>query len=155
MNNLNKDFLFALLKFRKAAAQISYDSEIRMNEVMALVIVDKHRAENEKSLLASEIGDALSITPSAVSQIFTSLERKGYLFRKISESDKRQYRFTLTDKGRDVTYEAKSQMDKTLGAIISRFGEDRMTAFTEMLNDFAGLLTQIQNESKNELCGGR
>ena len=153
MNNLDKDLLFALLKFRKAAAQIAYDSQIRMNEVMALVIVDKHYIENEKSLLASEIGDALSVTPSAVSQIFTSLEKKGYVYRNISESDKRQYRFTLTEKGRNVTHEAKNQMDRTIGEIISRFGEERIVAFTQMLNDFAWLLTQIQNENKNEHAG--
>jgi len=155
MNNLSKDLLFALLKFRKAATQISYESEIRMNEIMALVIVDRHRPGDEKSLLASEIGDALCITPSAVSQIFTALEKKGYVYRHISENDKRQYRFTLTERGRDVTYEAKGQMDRTIGLIISRFGEDRMIAFTQMLSDFSGLITQIQNEYKNDLCGGR
>jgi len=150
MNNLNKDFIYALFKFKKAAAQISYDSDIRMNEVMALVIVDNHCTENEKSLLASEIGETLSVSPSAVSQMFSSLEKKGYIYRNISENDKRQYRFTLTEKGRYVTYDTKKRMDQTICEIIARFGEDRITVFTQMLNDFANLLTQIQDEYKND-----
>jgi len=141
------------MRFRKTATQIFVDSEIRMNEMMALVIVDRQCEGLEKSPLASEIGDALSVTPSAVSQIFTSLEKKGYVYRNISESDKRQYRFTLTDKGRYVTYLAKDHMDKTITYIISRFGEDRIMAFTQMLNDFAGLMTQIHDDWKNNISG--
>ena len=153
LDNLSKNLLYALLKFRKTATQISHDSEIRMNEIMALFIVDTHCEGNEKPLLASEVGDALSVTPSAVSQIFTSLEKKGYVSRNISECDKRQYRFALTGKGRDVTYEAQYRMEKTMGRIISRFGEARIITFTQMLNDFAELMTQIHDECKNDLSG--
>ena len=151
MGNLNKDLLYALFKFRKAAAQISYDSDLRMNEMMALVIVDSHCAENEKSLLASDVGETLSISHSAVSQMLTSLEKKGYVYRNISEADKRQYRFTLTEKGRNVTYVTKNQIDKTINDVIIRFGEARIITFTQMLNDFACILSQIQDNSKNEI----
>jgi DNA-binding MarR family transcriptional regulator len=145
LNNLNNELLHALFKFKKAASQLPCDSNIRMSEVMALAIIDNHCPDKEKPLLASEIGYALSITPSAVSQIFTSLEKKGYVRRDISENDRRQYRFTLTEKGSAVTYKTKSQIDKTVNGIILYFGEDKIRAFTQMLNDFAGHLAELES----------
>jgi len=71
------------------------------------------------------------------------------VYRNISENDKRQYRFTLTEKGRHVTYETKKRMDQSICDIISRFGEDRTVIFTQMLNDFAGIITQMHDEYKN------
>ena len=148
MNNLNKDLLYALFKFRKAAVHFSIDQDIRLNEVIAMIIVDSQYVKNEKSLLAAELGETLCVTHSAVSQILASLEKKGYVRRTISESDKRQYRFTLTDKGKQVTYEMKKKMDTTIEKIISSFGENKIIALTQMLNEFADHWEQLQDESE-------
>ncbi len=147
-NHLDKDLLYAMFKFKKATSQISSVSDMRMNEALALAIIDGQCVENEKTLLAREVGETLCITHSAVSQMLTSLEKKGYICRDINEFDKRQYRFSLTEEGRQVTHQMKEQLDRTISIIISRFGEDNTITLTQMLSDFADLLTQVQNENK-------
>jgi len=149
INIQNKDLLYAICKFNKVTSQISIDSDMRINEVMVLAIIDGQCVESEKPLLASAVGESLCITHSAVSQIFTSLEKKGYVCRNINESDKRQYRFTLTEQGRQVTNKLKKEVDLLISRIVSRFGDDKTTELTQMLNDFAGLLVQMRSESEN------
>jgi DNA-binding MarR family transcriptional regulator len=146
INNVDKDLLCAIFKFNKATSQMSNDSFIRMNEVIAMFIIDNHSLESEKSLIASEVGETLCITHSAVSQLLTSLEKKGYVSRNINENDKRQYRFTLTDEGRQVTYKHKDKLNTHVRQIVSRFGENNVKILTQMLNDFSGLLAQMHCE---------
>jgi hypothetical protein len=43
----------------------------------------------------------------------------------------------------------KKEVDISISRIISRFGDDKTTELTQMLNDFAELLAQMRSESEN------
>jgi len=148
---LSKKLLCKIFKFKKATAQLSCRSDVSLNEVLAMVTVDSQNERSEKSLLAVQLGETLCITSSAVSQMLTSLEKKGFVYRDINASDKRQYRFMLTDEGRQVTQQMKDEIDRTMNRIILRFGEDKILEFMDMLDDFSEILTQIPNENENTL----
>ena len=146
MRDIQKDLLYAIFKLRKTAIKLSNNSDLRINEVMSLIMIDNQCAEDDTSPLASEVCEMLSISHSAVSQIITALEKKGYVYRNISENDRRQYRFTLTDKGRQVAYEMKNKIDERIDAIIARIGEAKIVAFSQTLNEIADYWAQMQNE---------
>ncbi|MFT9057459.1 MAG: MarR family transcriptional regulator [Ethanoligenens sp.] len=145
---LSKKLLCKIFKFKKATAQLSSSSGVSLNEVLAMTIVDSQSEKSEKSLLAVQLGETLCITNSAVSQMLTSLEKKGFVYRDINESDKRQYRFMLTNEGRQVTQQMEDEIDRTMRRIILRFGEDRILGFMDMLDDFSEILT-LPNKNGN------
>ena len=146
LNVIQKDLLYAIFKLRKTAIKLSNNSDLRINEVMALIMIDSQCSECDRSPLASEVGEMLSISHSAVSQIITSLEKKGYVCRNISENDKRQYRFTLTETGRHVANEMKLKIDERIGAIVARIGEAKIIALSQTLNEIADYWAQMQND---------
>lgn len=148
---LSKKLLCKIFKFKKATAQMSGSSDVSLNEVLAMVMVDNQSEKSEKSLLAAELSETLCITSSAVSQMLTSLERKGFVYRDINVSDKRQYRFMLTGEGRQVTQQMKDEIDRTMSRIILRFGEDKIIEFMEMLDEFSEILTQLQNGNADKV----
>lgn len=148
---LSKKLLCKIFKFKKATAQMSGSADVSLNEVLAMVTVDNQSEKSEKSLLAAELSETLCITSSAVSQMLTSLERKGFVYRDINVSDKRQYRFMLTDEGRQITQQMKDEIDRTMSRIILRFGEDKIIEFMEMLDEFSEILTQLQNGNADKV----
>lgn len=49
-----------------------------------------------------EMAESLNVTPGAVTQMVTRLEKKGYVLRSKSTKDKRQTTIALTEKGRQL-----------------------------------------------------
>ena len=145
MDNIQRDLLYAIFKLRKTTMKLSNNSDLRLNEVMSLVMIDSQCSEDEKSPLASEVCEMLSISHSAVSQIITALEKKGYVYRDISLNDRRQYRFSLTEKGRKTAYEMKKEIDEKINAIIARIGEEKIIALSQTLNEIADYWAQMLN----------
>ena len=148
MSDIQRDLLYAIFRLRKTAIKLSNNSDMRINEAMALIMIDAQCMEEERSPLASEVGEMLNISHSAVSQIITALEKKGYVRRNISESDRRQYHFSLTETGKQVAYEMKTKIDMRIDSIIARIGETKITALSQTLNEIADYWTQMQNEEK-------
>lgn len=146
-NRIDKNLLSAMFKFKRATSQIECVSDMRMSEALTLAIIGGQCVKTEKTLLSKEIGQMLCITTSAVSQMLTTLEKKGYVCRDINKFDKRQYRFSLTDEGKQVAEEMKVQTDKMIAKIITRFGENKTLALTQLLDDFADTLTDTKNEN--------
>ena len=144
LNELNKELLCSIIKFKKATTKISATPVVNIHEIMALAIIEN---QDDKFPLFPAVGETLCITHSAVSQMFTSLEKKQYIQRDINEGDKRQYKFTLTKKGKEITHEMKEKMDNALNEIITRFGADRTKELTQMINDLTTIMSDIQKEN--------
>ncbi len=68
---------------------------ISLNEGMVLCSLTK-----AKQLTSGELGEKLGLTPSNMSKVIASVERKGFVERSLGQEDKRQMYFTLTDQGR-------------------------------------------------------
>ncbi len=70
---------------------------ICLNEGMALCSLSR-----SERLCPGELGEMLGLTPSNTSKVLRSVESKGYIARELSDRDRRQMYFTLTDKGRQL-----------------------------------------------------
>jgi len=72
-----------------------------------------------------EMAEALNITPGAVTQMVTRLEKKGYVTRAKAFPDKRQTTLSLTEKG------------KTLCSEHIAFDREEHRAVSELLHEFS------------------
>ncbi len=68
---------------------------LSINEGVLLCCLARHG-----ELSSGEIAEVLRLTCSNTSKVIRSVERKGFVTRKLGEDDKRQMYFSLTLKGR-------------------------------------------------------
>lgn len=54
-----------------------------------------------EEMQAGELAKVLGMTQSNASKVICSVERKGYLRRKVGKEDKREMHFTLSSKGKE------------------------------------------------------
>ena len=145
-NTINEKLILAVLKFKKINIDLMSESDVRMNEVVTMLIIDEDSSGSEKTKLISKICEALCITQSAVSQMFASLEKRGYICRNIDQNDKRKFLFALTEKGRQIAHSVKKEADSVLDSIISSYGEDKTLKLIQMLTEFAEVSALVKND---------
>lgn len=89
------DASVAVTGFLERPRKYSDDENLYMREVHFVVALG-----SKEQPTMSEMADHLNVTPGAVTQIVSRLEKKGYVSRIKSAKDKRQTTVILTDKGR-------------------------------------------------------
>ena len=71
-----------------------------------------------------ELAEELEVSPAAVSDFVSKLERDGYVERKVDESDKRATQITLTELGAaraaELADEKNERFDKTFKALTAK-----------------------------------
>ena len=83
----------------------------------------------------------LSITKAAVSQILSSLEKRGLLIRNTDPSNRRNLILTLTFAGKAVLEEKDMEVDTRIGEIIRALGEDEAKQLTYLITKMNGALS--------------
>lgn len=85
---------------------------------------------------ASDLAKILSLDPGYLSRLLKSLEERGLLHRRASESDARQYLLSLTDHGEqrfaELNAVARNDMARMLGALTSRQQKRLISAMSEI-----------------------
>jgi len=90
----------ATTSFLENPRKYGADDSLYMREVHFVVAL----GSKEKPTMG-EMAEALNITPGAVTQMVTRLEKKGYVTRAKAFHDKRQTTLSLTEKGKRLCSE--------------------------------------------------
>lgn len=83
--------------FLEKPRKYTADDSLYMREVHFVVALG-----HKDQPTMSEMAERLDVTPGAVTQMVTRLEKKGYVMRSKSSRDKRQTTLSLTEKGRQL-----------------------------------------------------
>ncbi|MCL2351658.1 MAG: MarR family winged helix-turn-helix transcriptional regulator [Firmicutes bacterium] len=137
-------FILALFKFRKFAQSVAQVLDVSLGEFMVLAGISE-RARCDGDFRASEAMEFLGVTKPAVSQILNSLEKKGFVTRRISDSDRRRIRVGLTDSGLETVVRLKGMFDRAITEVMDRFGEEDFSKLTELLARFESVSEEIKN----------
>ena len=140
------ELITALFRFKKINTSILNNRTLRMNELVAMVMIENNCLTENDMPLVTAIGENISVTQSAVSQLFTSLEKKGYMTRDIHEHDKRKYQYELTDQGRQAISGMTTHAQKIFEQLSVRLGDARLQELIKILNEYSETAEQIQNE---------
>lgn len=74
----------------------------------------------------SEIANRLSVTVSTLTTNMNGLEKKGYITRERSHTDKRVVHVILTEKGRKAFFHHRDFHKKMIRAIVKDLGDDEL-----------------------------
>ncbi|KTD85661.1 MarR family winged helix-turn-helix transcriptional regulator [Paenibacillus etheri] len=87
---------------------------------------------------ASALAEATAMDRSSVSRLLKQLENLGYVQREDSPKDRRAIFLTLTDLGRQKTYDALQDKEFVFYERIAQWDNQQLETFIQMLKEFNG-----------------
>lgn len=144
--NLKKQYMRAILRFRKVGMTLPQASDLNMTELVVMRGLEKNCSDSDSNTGIAEVQKQLHITKSAISQMMTSLEKKGYIERMIDPEDRRKRIATLTDAGKDVLNKTKDTTNHNLNEIFSSLGEENIKQFIDLLNQVSDISEELKKE---------
>lgn len=153
--DIREELMHALFRFRrmdtffpKGVKNPLEEFDINIMEMALMKGVLRNDPDAEENVTIADLQQSLLITKGAVSQMYGSLESKGYLIREVDPSNRRKLIVTLTPRGREVLKIMNYRMKLLMEETVSRFGEEDMITFVNLLNRYA----DITKEIKEEIC---
>ena len=102
-------------------------------------------AENGNADLA-EIREYLAVTKAAVSQMLSSLEKRGFLKRETDPANRRNLIITITASGMDILRQKDLEAEMRMEKIILRFGKEETLQFIQLISKMNETMKTLQEE---------
>lgn len=134
---LKEELARALFRFKKVGVHFPPQLDIHMGEFFLMYRLVKDGSENQVS--TADLQEKLFVTKPAVSQMYKSLEKKGYIQRETDKSDRRKVVVSLTPLGHEILQQVKEYFDSRLSEIIARFGEENTIQLIDLFSRFADI----------------
>lgn len=144
-SDLKREFMHAMMRFRRASVPMPPGGSIRMGEFFVLSKIPREGAS------LTEIQNDMFMTKSAVSQLLSDLERRGLVCREIDPDDRRRIAVTLTREGSSFLGRQRRYADRVMDRIIARFGEANMLELVRLLKLLADVSEDIRREAENTI----
>ena len=119
---------------------------LNSRESYTMLKINEYEGNINQISFYEELQKHLAVTKSAISQIISCLEEKGYITREIDRNDRRKFEFSITTNGQELVEELRNTMDSVIKETITRFGEDNMRQFIKLFNQFANTLAIVKEE---------
>jgi len=101
-----------------------------------------------------ELASNMDLTPSRVTSLLNSLEKKGYIIREIDKEDRRIIKVALTSIGRDFAKNIQDKYVKFHEDILSSIDdENKLENMLFSLKNFQMTLETFLNKNKEEING--
>jgi DNA-binding MarR family transcriptional regulator len=120
---------------KKLRTKSSTSEKLSLTERSTIALLDQH---NE--LLPNELAAMEKITTQSMSQILNHLLKLGYIHRRTSETDKRKAIISLSDAGREILYQVRSERAEWLSKALQ---ETCTQKEQEILREAIGPLTKL------------
>ena len=145
-NDLKKKFMQAIFRFRKSGMDFPKLADINMTEFFVMNGLSKNIFGDDNSVDLSQIQYHTHITKAAISQMFTSLERRGYIIRETDKSNRRRITVVLTPQGTEILAQSQQQANKTLEEILLRLGLEKAQQLVELLSELSDIRDDIKRQ---------
>lgn len=121
--------------------------DVSMAELALMKAIKDNDMNAEDNAGIADIQCLLFTTKSAISQMFSALEKKEYLNRGIDKNNRRKLVVTLTPKGQEVLNIMEDEINLLLTKIISRAGEENTLQLIQLIHLFADAMDEIKDEA--------
>ena len=143
--SLIEEFMQMVFKLHKVRMS-NLVHNLNTREVYTMLRINEYTGNINQISFYEELQKHLAVTKSAISQIISCLEEKGYITREIDRNDRRKFEFLITDNGQELVEELRNTMDFVITETITRFGENKMRQFISLFNQFADTLAVVKEE---------
>ena len=147
-SDLKRKFMQALFRFRKSGMDLPKMADINMTEFFVMHGLAENMFGKDQSVDLSQIQFHTHVTKAAISQMFTSLAKRGYIIRETDTSNRRRITVTLTRHGKEILALSQQEADKMLDKILLRLGEEKALQLVSLLNDLSDISDSIKQECR-------
>ena len=154
-SELKKKFMQAIFRFRKAGMDFPKMADLNMTEFFVMNGLAKNIFAKGQSVDLSQIQCHTHVTKAAISQLFTSLAKRGYIVRETDTGNRRRITVALTPRGQEILALSQQEADRTLEKILLRLGEEKALQLVSLLNELSDIKDSIKRErAADEEQGG-
>lgn len=146
-NRLRAGFFATMALYKKIETAFASECGLPLNELAILQIITGKcgkKDNREINLDVPDIQAILHISRPAVSYILNSLEKKDYIFRKISPDDRRKIAITATDAGIAAAEESVKKCNGLWEQVLEEFGESDMEELVKMIGRLSKITGDLQ-----------
>lgn len=115
------------------------DLPIRPSEMGVLIYTQK-QSDSVTPLMISQF---FNIAKPSVSAMVKALVNKGYLIQSPSETDKRSYTISITEKGSNLVETTFNEYFKTVELLKEKMGESKFNQFIELIETANKILEEV------------
>ena len=126
--------------FCRLKMNIKHDMPVRSSEMGVLIYIQKQ----QEDVTPSMISDFFKIAKPSVTSIVSSLVKKGYLDKIMSDTDKRSYALRMTRKGNELLDSTFSEYYSTINELSERMGKEAFDQFIRLMQ----MANDIMEETK-------
>lgn len=134
------------LDINRYARHVARSMHIPSTDVHATGIL--HAAPQGVS--ASELGQLLSLTPSATTSLIDRMERAGHAVRHVSETDARRARIVPTDLAVSVSRERFTDLNDAIQRVLDGSTPEEAEAFSVVLRRLADEMQVVVEEQRHQ-----
>lgn len=120
--------------------------DLSHNERMVLFII--HNLNKDDKISLSIIRDKMKLVPSTVTPIISSLEKRGFIERKIDESDRRNIYICLSNIGRRFTEKVDNELKNMLYEYIKYMGKNDTNEIIRLIKKTREFIVLKKGESR-------
>ncbi|EHF3607043.1 MarR family transcriptional regulator [Listeria innocua] len=150
--SLENELVQSIFRFKKLVSKgfgmdlINNNNQLNITELMLINEISDNTLNSEENVGISDVKEFLSVSKPAVSQMLSSLEKKGFLVRDVDKNNRRNVIVTLTDTGREVLSVELENFNIKLKKIISHLGEDDVKQMIEIVNRMILITNELNSE---------
>jgi len=154
--NLKTQLIHSIYQFKKImSSEFRVDAtedknDVNMTELILMNEIADNTAGSENNIGMSDVSKYLSVSKAAISNMLSSLEKKGYINREIDRSNRRNLIVTLTPEGRKILEFKYMEFNGMLEKVITRLGEDDANQLITILNRMTEIMHNLNSEAKQE-----
>ncbi|KNY25981.1 MarR family winged helix-turn-helix transcriptional regulator [Pseudobacteroides cellulosolvens] len=126
--------------------------ELNRSEIFTLLTIKKIMDNNNSLVKVSDISKIAGVTPPTITPLITSLEKKGYLIRNISKTDRRVIEIELTEKGSSTIDKVIKVFFNIFEGLVEYLGFKKSNEFVDILSlvfNYFDNLQDIKKDNKN------
>ncbi len=94
------------------------------------------------SALPSEISNTMGISTARIAATLNSLEKKGYVTRRIDSNDRRRILVDLTEEGKKMALEHRQHMIDEMAKLLSLLGEEDAKEYVRITSKMAAMISK-------------
>lgn len=123
---------------------------ITLAELKLIYCVDEHFKEHGRPFSSTEAAEQLGISAPAVSRTVKGLEVKGFLERRLDDSDRRSVKIIITEKGQSVLEENMRRCIALLDSVFTKFSDKELANMVRLHCKFSDELMRITSNINGE-----
>ena len=136
----------SIIEFKKAFGISNFSKELTDTEFNLIAIVNEY-CENEQNINLTTISDKLNITRSAVTQLATKLELKGYIEKYTLESNKKEIYLKIGNKAIKQYQFIMDQVSIFFERLFNEVGQEGI----DNIQKYIDIAKKIGKEMKEEI----